>query len=258
MKDKKVGNISRRFLILFGVSGALQGWMSPASAQLVDLGAARDFAVLAGSTVTNTGPTELYGDLGLVPGTSVTGFPPGIFVDGGMHVNDFNAIDAMADANLAYTTLSLLPLTLDLTGQDLGGMTLTPGVYRFDSSAQLTGNLILDGQGLAEPRFVFQIGSTLTTASASNITGINGADSEEVYFQVGSSVTLGTDSIFTGTIIALSSNTLTTGVNVEGRVISLTGAVTLDTNNISAIPESSSSLLFLVGAFSVCIHRKRK
>lgn len=258
MKDKKVGVFGCRFLILLGVSGTLQGMVSPASAQVVDLGLARDFAVLAGSTITNTGPTELHGDLGLVPGTSVTGFPPGLLISGEMHVNDFSAIEAMADANLAYTTLSLLPLTLDLTGQNLGGMTLTPGVYRFDSIAQLTGNLILDGQGLAHPRFVFQIGSTLTTSSASSITGINGADSEEVYFQVGSSATLGTASIFTGTIIALTSNTLTTGANLEGRVISLTGAVTLDTNSIAAIPEPGSSLLFLVGTLSVSIRRKRQ
>src|SRR4051812_33859112 len=130
--------------------------------------------------------------------------------------------------------LADLPATRDLTGQDLGGLTLTPGVYHFSSSAQLTGRLTFDGQGQADPLFVFQIGSTLTTASGSSIVTINGADACDAYFQIGSSATLGTGTRFTGTLIAYMSDTLTTGATVDGRVIALNGAVTLDTNHISA------------------------
>lgn len=245
-------------LQLLGFSGIFLAIMLPASAQSIPLGAAEDFAVLAGSNVTNTGLTEIQGNLGLTPGTSVTGFPPGIISDGAVHINDVTAISAMADANLAYAALVALPLTQDLTGMDLGGMTLTPGVYHFDSIAQLTGDLTLNGMGQAEPRFVFQIGSTLTTAAASSIIRTNGAMSETVYFQVGSSATLGTNSFFTGTIISLTSNTLTTGASVEGRVFALNGAVTLDNNFITPVPEPSIMLVPLSGFIMLFVRRKRE
>jgi hypothetical protein len=204
-----------------------------AHAGSVPLGTADSFAVLAATTVTNTGPSVITGNVGLSPGTSVTGFPPGTVTTGAIHAADAVALQAQADANAAYLALAALTPTLNLTGQNLGGLTLTPGVYHFNSSAQLTGTLTLDGQGQSDPFFAFQIGSTLTTASASSILQINGAEACHIFFQVGSSATLGTGTHFAGNLLSLVSDTLNTGATVDGRVIALTGAVTLDTNTIS-------------------------
>ena len=129
------------------------------------LGTAQAFAVLGGSTVTNTGPTVVEGELGVSPGTAVTGFPPGIVVGGTIHTGDAVAAQAQVDATTQYNTLVGAPCTADLTGQDLGGMVLIPGVYCFSTSAQLTGPLVLDAQGNFAAQFIFKIGSTLTTAS---------------------------------------------------------------------------------------------
>lgn len=197
------------------------------------LGSADAFAVLGASAVTNTGPSVLWGDLGVFPGTSITGFPPGI-VHGSTHNNDAVAMQAQADALTGYNFLAGLSFNQDLTGQDLGGKTLDQGVYFFSSSAQLTGALTLDFQGLSNAMIVFQIGSTLTTASASMVNIINPGSNDEVFWQVGSSATLGTTTDFYGSIIADQSITLTTGADVNcGRVIALNGAVTLDTNTIN-------------------------
>lgn len=194
------------------------------------LGASESFAVLAGSTATNTGPTTIIGDLGVSPGTSVTGFPPGVVIDGAIHVNDAVAQQAQADLTVAYNNLAGQAPTADLTGQDLGGMTLTAGVYLFTSSAQLTGTLTLDAQGDADAVFIFQIGSTLTTASSSNVVVINGGSDCNVFWQVGSSATLGTGSALAGNVLALTSITMTTGATLSGRALARNGAVTLDTN----------------------------
>lgn len=197
------------------------------------LGTAGSFGVLGASTVTNTGATVVYQDLGVSPGTAITGFPPGSVL-GTIHDNDAVASGAQADALIAYNFLVGLSPTQNLTGQDLGGLVLDAGVYRFDSSAQLTGALVLDFQGVSNSTIVFQIGSTLTTATASSITVINSGTNNSVYFQVGSSATLGTATDFYGTIIADQSITLTTGADITcGRAIALNAAVTMDTNDVN-------------------------
>jgi hypothetical protein len=206
----------------------------PASAQ-ISLGTAQNFGVLGGSTVTNTGATTVNGNVGVSPGSAVTGFPPGIVVGGAIHSNDAVAMQAQNDLTTAYNNIAATPCTVDLTGQNLGGLTLTPGVYCFSSSAQLTGALTLDALGNANALFLFKIGSTLTTASASTVTVINngGSSCNKVYWQVGSSATIGTGTSFTGDILALASITFTTGANSNGRALARNGAVTLDTNNIN-------------------------
>ncbi len=198
------------------------------------LGTADSFAVLAGSTVTNTGSSTIVGDLGVSPGSAVTGFPPGVVTGGTIHVNDANAIQAQNDVTSAYNVLADLPCDSDLTDTDLGGLTLTQGVYCFDSSSQLTGTLTLDAEGQADAVFVFQIGSTLTTASSSSVSLINSADSCNVFWQVGSSATLGSGTSFSGSILALTSITLNTNASIAGRALARNGAVTLDSNTITA------------------------
>ena len=208
---------------------------SPAFAQ-IPLGTAQNFAVLGGSTVTNTGATTITGNLGVSPGSAVTGFPPGVVTGGSIHAADAVAGQAQTDLTTAYNTAAGTPCGVDLTGQNLGGLVLTPGVYCFTSSAALTGTLTLNFQGNPNANFLFKIGSTLTTASASSVILINNVGATcppNVNWQVGSSATLGTGSTFVGNILALTSITLTTGANVTGRALARNGAVTLDTNGVS-------------------------
>lgn len=197
------------------------------------LGTAASFAVLAGSTVTDTGTSVVNGDLGVAPGSAVVGFPPGIVTPPGtQYVGDATALQAQLDVTAAFNAVAGQPCDVNLTGQDLGGLTLTRGVYCFDTSAQLTGNLTLDAEGSADAVFIFQIGSTLTTASASSVDVVNGGIDCNVWWNVASSATLGTTTSFVGSILAQESITLTTGAILSGRALAQTGAVTLDTNNI--------------------------
>ena len=197
------------------------------------LGAASSYAVLGGQTVTNTGPTTINGDVGVSPGSAVTGFfPPGIVTGGTIHSADANAGQAQSDLTTAYNAVAAEPCTADLTGQDLGGMTLTEGVYCFSSSAQLTGLLILDAQGNPNAAFNFKTVSTLTTASNAVVQVINGGVDCNAFWQIGSSATLGTGTQFVGNILALTSITLDTGASISGRALARNGSVTLDTNNV--------------------------
>ena len=191
------------------------------------------FAVLAGQTVTNTGPTVLAGDLGLSPGTAITGFPPGQVLGGATHAADAVALQAQADLVLSYDALASQPCEFDSTGVDLVGRTLAPGVYCFTSGAQLSGELVLDAQGLPDAVFVFQIASTLITASNATVRMINAGETCNVFWQVGSSATLGTGTTFVGSILALTSIQLGTGATVAGRALARNGAVTLDSNQVS-------------------------
>jgi type VI secretion system secreted protein VgrG len=246
--------MTRRFLILLAIV-TYAGLPSQAKAGF--LSSAESFAVLGGSTVTNTGPTTIFGDLGVWPGGAITGFAPGIVTGGTIHAGDVVAQQAQSDLTTAYDTLAGMAFNQDLTGQDLGGLTLTPGVYRFSSLAQLTGPLTLDGLGDPDALFVIQIGSALTTASNSSVNVINGGDSN-VFWQVGSSATLGTDTAFAGSILALTSITLNTGASiVNGRALARNGAVTMDNNNIS-IPEPATVLLLGFGLAGLLAGRKRR
>src|SRR3954452_15833532 len=206
----------------------------PASAQTApSLGTAQSYAVLGGSTVTNTGPSVIGGDLGVSPGAAVTGFPPGLVSSGAIHAADAAALSAQSSLTTAYNSAAGQACTQDLTGQDLGGKVLIPGVYCFSSSAQLTGGLTLNGQGNAAAVWIFKIGSTLTTASGSSVVMTSSASQCNVFWQVGSSATVGTSTSLAGNILALTSITMTTGANIIGRALARNGAVTLDTNNIT-------------------------
>jgi hypothetical protein len=213
----------------------LLGFGTPAVAQSAPpLGAAQTFVVLGAATVTNAGPTVIVGNLGVSPGTAVTGFPPGTISGGTIHSDDPAATSAQADAHTAYADLLAESCGTNLSGlilgTSVGATTLVPGVYCFAASAQLTGTLTLSGAG----PYIFQIGSTLITATNSAVVLTNGATAANVFWQVGSSATLGVDSVVTGTVLAAVSITVDTGTNVEGRVIALVGAVTLDTNALAA------------------------
>jgi hypothetical protein len=222
--------MKRLLLVICMLSMGSLAWAQSAP----PLASAQTFAVLGASTVTNTGPSIITGDLGVSPGTAVTGFPPGTVTGGIIHAGDATALSAQADAHTAYAALVAEICGTNLTGKTLGtspgAVTLSPGVYCFDSSAQLTGTLTLNGNGV----YVFQMKSTLTTASNSSVVLANGATGGNVFWQVGSSATLGTNTVFAGSILALISDTVTTGTSVCGRVFALTGAVTQDSNAITA------------------------
>lgn len=197
------------------------------------LGTATSFAVLAGAGVTNTGPTTITGDLGTCPTPAITGFPPGV-VGGTTHANDAVACGAQSDTTIAYDDAAGRAPTRTFAGPtDLGGLTLTDGVYMTPTSFAITGTLTLDGAGNPDATFIFQAGSTVITATNSTVALVNGAQACNVFWQVGSSATLGVGSEFRGTMLVLTDVTANTDASIVGRLLARNGAVTLDSNVIS-------------------------
>jgi hypothetical protein len=222
--------------IVMAASLALGLAVPAAHAADVDLGVAQPFVVLGGESVTNTGPSVLNGDLGVSTGSSLVGFGSPAVVTGATHVDDEVAANAQAAALRAYDAAAGEPVPDGnvLTGQDLGNRVLTPGAYRFASSAQLTGELTLDAEGDPDAQFVFQIGSTLTTASASSVRLVGGASPCNVFWQVGSSATIGSTTAMQGNVLAKVTASLDSEATVLGRVLAQTGSVTLINNRLDA------------------------
>lgn len=199
----------------------------------VEVGGASGLAVLAGSSVTNTGSTSITGDMGLSPGTSVDGFPPGEFT-GTLHVNDAIANQAKIDLNTAYDNAAGRTSTdiFTLSG-NIGGLTLTPGLYKSTSSLAISsGDLTFDANGNADAVFIIQIATTLTTTSGRKVILSGGANAANIFWQVGSSATFGTTSVFKGTVMAMQSITFNTGATLDGKALAKTGSITMEGNTI--------------------------
>jgi len=211
-----------------GVRQSGSGGGGPAA---VVFGTTSTFAILAGSTVTNTGATAVTGDLGVSPGSAVTGFPPGT-VSGATHAGDATAATAQSDLTVAYNDAAGRTTGAITVSGDLTGLTLAPGLYKSTSSLGITGNLTLTGLGDANAVFIIQIASTLTTGTGSQVILTGGAQAKNIIWQVGTSATLGSNSIFKGTIMANQSITLNTGARLDGRALARVAAVTLDTNAV--------------------------
>lgn len=234
----------------------------------VNLGTASGFAVLAGAGITVTGPTTITGDIGTFPTTSITGLG-NVTLTGVNQAGGAVTQNAQNDLVTAYNDAAGRSFATTYAGGfDLVGLTLNSGVYHDASSLFLSGTLTLDAQGNPNAVFIFQAGSTLISASGSKINLINGADACNVFWQVGSSATLGTASDFAGNILALTSITLDTGATLDGRALARNGAVTLDNNTItggicnatstSNVPETGSTLLLLgAGLAPMFVVRRR-
>jgi len=231
--------------VLAALAAALVFLPSIAAAQQVSLGTAANFGVLAATAVTNTGPSGVNGNVGVSPGTAVVGFPPGTFT-GTLHTGNAVALQAQTDLTAGFNTATMKACGFNLVNPELGGLTLTPGVYCFAAGAGLTGALTLDFQGNPNAEFLFKTASSLVTASGSNVVAVNTGGATclpNLNWQVGSSATLGTNSNFAGNILAQSSITLTTGANLRGRALARTAAVTLDSNgSVGGCPIAAGSV----------------
>ena len=217
------------------------------AAAFVSLGTADSFGVLAGSTVVSSGLTAVSGNLGVSPGTAVTGFPPGTVTGGTIHAGDVSAAQAQVDVATAYAMAAGQPADTVLSGQDLGGLTLTPGVYKFSASATLTGTLTFDAQGDPDAVFLIQVGSSLFAAGDSTVEVINGGFESNIFWQVGSSATLGADSAFAGTVLAFTTVVLNSGATLAGRALAINGVVALDGSDVTrpsapTVPDAPTAL----------------
>ncbi len=226
----RLAGIALAMLAVFALPTAAQ-------AAPVGLGTAGPFVVLGGTTVTNTGPSVLNGNLGVFPGTELEGFGLPAVINGSTHATDEVAAKAQLDLTTAYDVAAEQPVlpANDLSGTDLGGLKLAPGTYRYNAAALLTGALTLDAEGDPNAEFVFQIGSQLTTESASSVLLVNGASPCNVYWQVGSSAEIGTTTAFQGNLMALTSISLKDGATVLGRMLARNGQVSL-INNVLTRP----------------------
>jgi type VI secretion system secreted protein VgrG len=218
---------------LIAACGVTSDASTSSNAQGLTMGAAAGFAVLGASTATCTNASDLTGDIGVSPGTAITGFNPDCTITGTIHAGDGAAAQAHSDLAIAYNDLTAVACEHNLTGIDLGGKTLAPGVYCFDTSVGLTGDLTLDGGGDSSATWIFQIGSTITTASNSSVIMAGSGVPCNVFWQIGSSGTIGVGTAFQGNLLAAASITLVSGSSLVGRALALNGAVTMDHNNVS-------------------------
>ena len=228
LRRARLAGIALAMLTVFALPTAAQ-------AAPVGLGTADPFVVLGGAKVTNVGPSVLNGNLGISPGTELEGFGPPAVINGSTHATTEVAAQAQLDLTTAYDAAagqSVLPAN-DLSGEDLGGLKLSPGTYRYNAAALMTGALTLDAEGDPNAEFVFQIGSQLTTESASSVVLVNGASPCNVYWQVGSSAVLGTTTAFQGTLMALTSISLNSKATVVGRMLARNGQVSLIENTLT-------------------------
>jgi hypothetical protein len=216
------------------VGANLAAAQAPPAQAPIDLGSAGTFAVLGASTVTNTGPSIINGDLGVWPGTAyVPGTPPAT-VNGTIHaLGDIVAQHAQASLAIAYNYAAGLTVGVVGVAGDLGGQTLAPGLYKSTSTLAITGDLTLDANGDPNAVFIFQIGSALTVATGGRVVLSGGAKAANVFWQVGSSATLGTNSALKGTVMAYASITIATGATLDGSALAQNAAVTLDTNAVT-------------------------
>lgn len=244
-------------LWLLAVPALQQG--ASAAVLAVNLGTAADFAIVAGAGITASGAihsTTITGDLGSFPTPSITG-SENIFLTGVNHGGDAVAQQAKIDLGLAYSDAAgRIPSVIFSPIYDLGGLVLGAGVYNDPSSLSITGNLTLDAAGDPDAVWIFQAGSTLTTGSGSSVSLIGGAKASNVFWQVGSSATLGTGSQFAGSILAYESISMNTGAEIVGRALAQNGAVTLDDNTI-VIPELGSSMLLGFSMILSLVRRRR-
>ena len=217
--------------------------------QGISFGSAKPFAVLAATTVTNTGATKVSGNVGVSPGTAITGFKPGLIQNGQIYSGAGSlAGAAQVDAQQVYNLLTakVVPTGNDLTGKVLGetagAISLMPGVYSFSSSAQLNATLTLNDGGNPNAIFIFKIGSTLTTASYAKVVMSSGGKGNNVFWQIGSSATIGTYTNLCGNIIAHTSITMTTGSTTTGKLIALGGAITMDANKVLNVEQENATV----------------